>query len=117
MQNCPSKIAYKGFKRIHIKNETTLKKRSAVAYNLQVIYLKKILYVSVPLLISFSIFIRSLVFSSDVISTSETIDSRSNLPIIIIDAGHGGFDGGAVAADGTAENDINLSTSKYLEEY
>ena len=117
MQNCPSKIAYKGFKRIQIKNETTLKKRSAVAYNLQVIYLKKLLYVSVPLLISFSIFISSLVFSSDVISTSETIASRSNLPIIIIDAGHGGFDGGAVAADGTVEKDINLSISKYLEEY
>ncbi len=28
---------------------------------------------------------------------------------IIIDAGHGGFDGGAVADDGTVEKDINLS--------
>ncbi len=27
---------------------------------------------------------------------------------VIIDAGHGGFDGGAVAADGTLEKDINL---------
>ncbi len=29
-------------------------------------------------------------------------------PQIILDAGHGGFDGGAVASDGTVEKDINL---------
>ncbi len=28
---------------------------------------------------------------------------------VILDAGHGGFDGGAVGADGTAEKDINLN--------
>ncbi len=30
---------------------------------------------------------------------------------VIIDAGHGGFDGGAVASDGTIEKDINLNIS------
>lgn len=39
------------------------------------------------------------------------------IPIIIIDAGHGGFDGGAVADDGTVEKDINLKISLYLQEY
>ena len=29
-------------------------------------------------------------------------------PTVIIDAGHGGFDGGATAVDGTVEKDINL---------
>lgn len=29
-------------------------------------------------------------------------------PTVIIDAGHGGFDGGATAGDGTVEKDINL---------
>lgn len=33
---------------------------------------------------------------------------------IIIDAGHGGFDGGAVANDGTSEKDINLNIALYL---
>ena len=37
------------------------------------------------------------------------------LPIILIDAGHGGFDGGAVAPDGTAEKDINLAISLRLD--
>lgn len=34
---------------------------------------------------------------------------------VIIDAGHGGEDGGAVARDGTVEKGINLSISKKLE--
>ena len=38
----------------------------------------------------------------------------SNLKTVIIDAGHGGFDGGAVAADGTVEKDINLKISSYI---
>lgn len=37
---------------------------------------------------------------------SDTVIER---PVIIIDAGHGGFDGGAVANDGTVEKDINLN--------
>lgn len=35
-------------------------------------------------------------------------------PYILIDAGHGGGDGGAVAADGTLEKDINLAISAPL---
>ena len=36
---------------------------------------------------------------------------------IIIDAGHGGFDGGAVADDGTLEKDINLKIARILGEF
>ena len=36
---------------------------------------------------------------------------NSTLPVIIIDAGHGGEDGGAVGVDGTYEKDINLQIS------
>ena len=35
--------------------------------------------------------------------------------IVIIDAGHGGEDGGAVSADGVAESHINLSIAKRVE--
>lgn len=40
----------------------------------------------------------------------------SYMPAVIIDAGHGGEDGGCVAEDGTLEKDINLSISKKLSE-
>ena len=33
---------------------------------------------------------------------------------IVVDAGHGGMDGGTSAADGTKEKDINLSVTKKL---
>lgn len=36
-------------------------------------------------------------------------------PVLIIDAGHGGADGGAVAPDGTLESDINLDIALRLE--
>lgn len=34
--------------------------------------------------------------------------------VVVIDPGHGGFDGGAVAVDGTVEKDINLQIAKAL---
>ncbi|MGM9614463.1 MAG: N-acetylmuramoyl-L-alanine amidase [Oscillospiraceae bacterium] len=36
-------------------------------------------------------------------------------PVLVIDAGHGGEDGGAVAADGTLESDINLDIALRLD--
>ncbi len=36
-------------------------------------------------------------------------------PVLVIDAGHGGADGGAVAADGTLESEINLDIALRLE--
>lgn len=50
------------------------------------------------------------------IQTSAIVSSKK---CVIIDAGHGGFDGGAVASDGTLEKDINLmialDTARVLE--
>ncbi|MBQ0098323.1 MAG: N-acetylmuramoyl-L-alanine amidase [Oscillospiraceae bacterium] len=43
-------------------------------------------------------------------------DRIADFPTVIIDAGHGGEDGGCVAKDGTLEKDINLSISKKLSE-
>ena len=42
------------------------------------------------------------------ILSSTRVDQKR---VIIIDAGHGGFDGGAVASDGTIEKDLNLEIS------
>ena len=36
-------------------------------------------------------------------------------PTLVIDAGHGGFDGGAISEDGTRESDINLSIALRLD--
>lgn len=38
-------------------------------------------------------------------------------PTVILDSGHGGFDGGAVAADGTVEKEINLKISLKLQKF
>lgn len=35
---------------------------------------------------------------------------------LIIDAGHGGMDGGAVGTNGTVEKDVNLKVAKYLKD-
>ena len=80
------------------------------------IILKKLIYVVLPLIISISIFIFSLTFHNSVNTVKQT-EQNANQPIVIIDAGHGGFDGGAVADDGTIEKDINLSIALYLQEY
>lgn len=41
--------------------------------------------------------------------------SEPALPVLIIDAGHGGEDGGASAGDGTTESGINLAVAQRLE--
>ena len=41
--------------------------------------------------------------------------ARDELPTLVIDAGHGGFDGGAVSPGGTCEQDINLSIARSLQ--
>lgn len=43
-------------------------------------------------------------------------EDEQNAFYVVIDAGHGGFDGGAVAADGTMEKDLNLQIALRLDE-
>lgn len=45
---------------------------------------------------------------------SPAVSTPQNKPVIVIDAGHGGIDGGATGADGTPEKDLNLAISKRL---
>lgn len=42
--------------------------------------------------------------------------NAADRPIVIVDAGHGGADGGAVAYDGTEEQILNLQIAKLLEQ-
>ncbi len=42
------------------------------------------------------------------VPTTAGIDEESTLPVIILDAGHGGADGGAVSVNGVPEKGINL---------
>lgn len=46
------------------------------------------------------------------VSTAE----RLSIPMVLIDPGHGGEDGGAVAGDGTAESHLNLAVALDLEQ-
>ena len=46
-----------------------------------------------------------------------TFAKAENVKTVILDAGHGGFDGGAVAPDGTVEKDINLKIALTLKEF
>jgi len=46
-----------------------------------------------------------------------TSANASEQRTVIIDAGHGGFDGGAVASDGTIEKDINLKIALSLADF
>lgn len=57
-----------------------------------------------------------LIFGIDIVYTNATSKTESDaLPVIIIDAGHGGEDGGAQSSSGILEKDINLSISQKLE--
>ena len=57
-----------------------------------------------------------LIFGIDIVYTNATAKEAENaLPVIIIDAGHGGEDGGAQSSSGILEKNINLSISKKLE--
>lgn len=78
--------------------------------------MKKLIYVVLSLIISILIFIYTLTLHNP-INTIKQTEQKGNQPVIIIDAGHGGFDGGAVANDGTIEKDINLSIALFLHEY
>ena len=47
---------------------------------------------------------------------AQATDGRVRLGTVLIDPGHGGFDGGTVAEDGTLEKHLNLAVSLYLRD-
>lgn len=71
---------------------------------------KSMLYSILALILLFSTSVYTIMFRSENVFKQKPIK-------IIIDAGHGLPDGGAVAPDGTIESDINLSISLKLNKY
>lgn len=66
---------------------------------------------------SLSLFV-SIPFGYDVNKTATTVFAETDMAkTVIIDAGHGGFDGGAEATDGTLEKDLNLQIAMKLEAF
>ena len=45
-------------------------------------------------------------------SVVQVVAPHDSVRTLVIDAGHGGFDGGAIGSNGTTEQDINLSIAK-----
>lgn len=82
------------------------------------INLKKIFLLVICIFVSISVFAASF-FPKPALFTSskKSVVNNSSVPIIIIDAGHGGFDGGTSTDDGTPEKDINLGISLYLNSF
>ena len=73
------------------------------------------LYVA-TILALFAIFVAFL-WQGNAVNASKNLELKQNGEfILIIDPGHGGFDPGAVASDGTTESKINLAVGLQMEE-
>ncbi len=71
------------------------------------------------LLIALAVSVAVFVICTRLSSVSDPISSPADaepFPIIIIDPGHGGMDGGAVGYDGTLEKELNLQIANVLSE-
>ncbi len=77
-------------------------------YRLKIVFFSS-LFLIIVTAISFTL------TSVDTISTSTKENSFE--PTIVIDPGHGGFDGGAVAGDNILEKNINLQISRKLYDF
>ena len=81
------------------------------------IILKKLIILCLLVLVCFIFSIGFINFNSRFNDISSENNLNAKNPTIIIDAGHGGFDGGTSTDDGISEKGINLNISLYLKEY
>ena len=79
--------------------------------------MKKIWFVSLVCFLSFLIVLLIVIGFSILIKThNASVKAKNDEFVVVLDCGHGGPDGGAVAADGTVEKDINLRLGFQLRE-
>lgn len=69
---------------------------------------RKLMFSSICIILLLSFFIL-MISAAGNIAMNTSSDISDNLPVIVIDPGHGGEDGGAVSDNGVLEKDINLS--------
>ena len=66
----------------------------------------------------FALFLTVIFGFGFLVSNAVHVDSSSPLSItIVIDAGHGGMDGGSVGKNGTIESNLNLKFAQKLTTY
>ena len=49
--------------------------------------------------------------------SGQAVMAKSRPPVVVLDAGHGGFDPGKIGVDGSLEKEINLQIAKRLKAY
>ena len=49
--------------------------------------------------------------------SGQAVAAKSRRPVVVLDAGHGGFDPGKIGVDGSLEKEINLQIAKRLKAY
>lgn len=78
--------------------------------------MKRATIISGALAILIGLALRDLWRADSVITSVSGAAELGPGPVVVIDAGHGGEDGGAVSITGVAESGINLSIAKKLEQ-
>ena len=68
------------------------------------------IYILASCMVIFTIIVSAFIMTNNIFGASLPLSGKC----IVIDAGHGGLDGGAVSKDGTAEKDINLKIAMHL---
>ena len=78
-----------------------------------IVFGKKAFYAIFALLLVLSAVTVSILLPPKAVETSVSVSAGKT--VWVIDAGHGGEDGGAVSTDGSRESDINLAIARRLE--
>lgn len=77
--------------------------------------MKNLLYSALALLLALSVTLLAALFLPRLLQArAEAPTAAAAAPVIVLDAGHGGRDGGASAKDGTPEKDLNLDLTNRL---